>query len=472
MKEASPPRICSICGVGLERTADDCPKCGAGVAEPAVGAPHIEKRSFKPYANIGSPRDKELYETLCRALPETDPVERPWCGIGLEVGLLAVSPTNITVAAIGEVNGVQQAVVHVPQNWREPWYVETAEGARHQTPDNPCAQAERAISTIKHSLDSFLRNGDPLTFPCIKYLILFPDGYTFAGPTEFSILERNDVLTLRLKNFRELAEAIVEPSPQQRLDSRKYRAWIESSVLRKSDESIVGTWLDPAFDKVETEPAKRQRWWLRHQEVAVEKEEVLSSDHLQTMPIQQKFKWRQSKLTLTVITGIIIVMMWLWLNEATKPPTSVSHSSAPLSHPRPQNSINAAEVLQPGIPQDRLSAPEHQKPEIVPATEVGRSSEKQKPEVKEKNRMSESAGKPRDSAQGAEDFELEGRKIELQIHQAIRRRAISGVTVHFAGETAHLNGRVDTESQKFAAEKAARSVPGVREVHSSIDVNF
>jgi hypothetical protein len=194
----------------------------------------------------------------------------------------------------------------VPQNWREPWYVETADGARHQAPDNPCDRAERAISTIKHSLGSLLAAGDQPTFPYIKYLIIFPDGYTFEGTKEFFIIERDEVLTLNLRNFRELAGGDLRTDSQQRLDSRKYRAWIEGSVLRKSDDSIVGTWLDPAFDEVEAEPAKRQRWrlrHLRHQQVSAEAKALSSSANLRAIPMQQKFKRRQSKLAMTVITG-------------------------------------------------------------------------------------------------------------------------------------------------------------------------
>ena len=280
--------------------------------EPAVGAPDIEKRSFKPYANISSPIENDLYKMLAQAFSERNPRERPWCGIGVEVGLLAVSPTNLTVADIREVNGVQQAVVHVPQNWREPWYVETADGARHQVLGNPCDRAERAISSIKHSLESFLSSGDQPTFRSIKYLIIFPDGYTFEGPKEFFIIERDEVLTLKLRNSPDLTEAILAPTQHQRVDSRKCRAWVEDSIFRKSDDSILGTWLDPAFDKVEAEPAKKQRWrlhHLRHQEVSAEKQAVSSSDSLRTTAIQQKFKWRQPKLPQTVINGMIIVII-------------------------------------------------------------------------------------------------------------------------------------------------------------------
>jgi hypothetical protein len=167
LKRESRPKKCPMCGVVLEPTINHCPECRARVDEPASGAPDMEK-PFKPYGNIRSPMENDLYKMLAQALSERDPRERPWCGIGVEVGLLAVSPTNLTVGDVREVNGVQQADVHLPQNWREPWYVETADGTRHQLPNNPCDQAERAISTIKHTLDSFVSAGDQPLFRCIS----------------------------------------------------------------------------------------------------------------------------------------------------------------------------------------------------------------------------------------------------------------------------------------------------------------
>ena len=174
-----------------------------------------------------------------------------------------------------------------------------------------------------------------------KYLVIFPDGYTFQGPKEFFIIEREEVLRLNLKNFRDLTEAILAPTQRQTLDSRKYREWIERSILRKSDESILGTWLDPAFDKVEVERAKKQGWRLRHvrrQVLSAEKPAVSSSDSLRTTPIQKKFNWRQPKLTLTVITGIVIAIIGWRLYDAAKPLTLVSRSNSPSSYPRPENS--------------------------------------------------------------------------------------------------------------------------------------
>jgi hypothetical protein len=71
-----------------------------------------------------------------------------------------------------------------------------------------------------------------------------------------------------------------------------------------------------------------------------------------------------------------------------------------------------------------------------------------------------------------DDAENRRKKLELQVVKAIQNRAIAGVQVSVIGSAAFLDGRVATERQKSAAEKAARSVPEVKEVHSRIVVNF
>jgi general secretion pathway protein A len=64
------------------------------------------------------------------------------------------------------------------------------------------------------------------------------------------------------------------------------------------------------------------------------------------------------------------------------------------------------------------------------------------------------------------------RDLEIQIYQAIHRRAISGVDVYVDGGTAYLGGRVATRSQKLAAVRAARGVPGVQHVRDRIVVEW
>jgi osmotically-inducible protein OsmY len=60
----------------------------------------------------------------------------------------------------------------------------------------------------------------------------------------------------------------------------------------------------------------------------------------------------------------------------------------------------------------------------------------------------------------------------VEIHKAINNRAITGVQVSVVGGIAFLDGRVETERQKAAAEEAARSVPAIKYIRNRIEVNF
>ena len=59
-------------------------------------------------------------------------------------------------------------------------------------------------------------------------------------------------------------------------------------------------------------------------------------------------------------------------------------------------------------------------------------------------------------------------KIEVEIRKAIQNRAISGVTVSLIDGTAYLDGKVATERQKSMAERAARSIPEVKDVRNRL----
>ncbi len=62
-------------------------------------------------------------------------------------------------------------------------------------------------------------------------------------------------------------------------------------------------------------------------------------------------------------------------------------------------------------------------------------------------------------------------RLEFDIYKAIATRAITGVEVSVIDGTVVLGGRVATESQKIAAARAARSVPGVKYIRDQILVN-
>ena len=80
-----------------------------------------------------------------------------------------------------------------------------------------------------------------------------------------------------------------------------------------------------------------------------------------------------------------------------------------------------------------------------------------------------SAGNSR-QAPVAENADAQRKLLEAQVYKAIENRAIMGVDVSVINGTAYLEGRVATERQRDAAERAARSVAGVQRVRNRIAV--
>ena len=72
----------------------------------------------------------------------------------------------------------------------------------------------------------------------------------------------------------------------------------------------------------------------------------------------------------------------------------------------------------------------------------------------------------------ANDQQIAGRKLEMEIYKAISDRAITGVEIVSVSDgTVYLNGRVATPRQKLAAVRAALSVPGVKSVRDRIVID-
>ena len=66
--------------------------------------------------------------------------------------------------------------------------------------------------------------------------------------------------------------------------------------------------------------------------------------------------------------------------------------------------------------------------------------------------------------------ELRRKRVEHEVEQAIQNRAIEGVNVSVIGRTVYLTGQVETERQRAAAEQAARGIPEVGNIRSSISI--
>lgn len=72
----------------------------------------------------------------------------------------------------------------------------------------------------------------------------------------------------------------------------------------------------------------------------------------------------------------------------------------------------------------------------------------------------------------ANDQEIAGRKLEMEVYKAISDRAITGVEIVSVSDgTVYLDGRVATPRQKLAAVRAAMSVPGVKSVRDRIAID-
>jgi hypothetical protein len=466
---ATPSKECPRCRAVLEPPVESCWKCGENVHSDIRTEPCDDRRPFKLYLDRSADLGRRVYEQLIQAFSEVDPRERPWCGIGVVADLLAVTPRGVTVAVIEELSGVEKGVVHVSQNWREPWQVETGDRAKHPMQSNPCDEAERAITAVKSSLKSFLKGDEQAVFPCMKCFIAFPDGYAFEGPKDFSMLDRDGVITLSLRNCRDLPDAILRPTEGEELDSRQYRKWIEE-LLKSKDDSTLGTWLDPAFDKPEPEPPKRQFWRFSYpvsRKPPAKEEELPSSNPPQTSSVQAKLKGSQFKFALTVISAILVGMVG-WGMQSVEERTAQSPA---LESPPP-------EVTQTASTQDIPLSTAGEKEEILPPAQSieppqpVQPRESQAPVARKKDPPIKSTIKPEVSrTQAPGDPELRRQKVELQIRNAILRRAVTGVSVYFDGNMAYLRGQVETENQKSAAEKAAGNVPGVKEIYNTINVD-
>jgi hypothetical protein len=78
----------------------------------------------------------------------------------------------------------------------------------------------------------------------------------------------------------------------------------------------------------------------------------------------------------------------------------------------------------------------------------------------------------RSPVKASNDPNIRKKKIEVAVDNAIQNRAIDGVSVSFVDGTVYLDGEVATERQKAMAERAARSVPEVKQVRNRLSVKF
>lgn len=119
--------------------------------------------------------------------------------------------------------------------------------------------------------------------------------------------------------------------------------------------------------------------------------------------------------------------------------------------------------------QGNLAPPESEKLIDSPAATAAENSSK-------KTQTAPTATRPRPTRKSPQPLPAENsgtrrKLLEAEIYQAIENRAILGVEVSVVDGTAYLEGRVATQRQKQAAERAARSVSGIERVRNRIVVS-
>jgi general secretion pathway protein A len=113
---------------------------------------------------------------------------------------------------------------------------------------------------------------------------------------------------------------------------------------------------------------------------------------------------------------------------------------------------------------EKEKASESQASEATAQSSAPTNTTKSRDEIKK-------ASKSRPGTEAANNLTADRKRVELQIYKAIHNRAISGVEVAFVNGRAYLDGRVDSENQRLAADRAARSVPEVKQVRNRITIN-
>lgn len=148
-------------------------------------------------------------------------------------------------------------------------------------------------------------------------------------------------------------------------------------------------------------------------------------------------------------------------------------------HEAPPENLKTVQSMAPEMPLTSAQQPEassvdaNAKPILeasktgAPTSAVARNRHQEPPTEKKDDQTDEAT---RAATKGT-NTKLASDRLEFDIHRAIAKHAIRGVSVTVIDDTVVLGGRVDTENQKLAAAKAASKVPGVKYVRDQIIVN-
>jgi hypothetical protein len=463
--------FCGHCGTDLiEAQPTEVPKNNPTedhISSPAKAEPTSPQSiGEKTRSSFSSAFKKKINDDLAEAFASLDPRETPWFGFDFNAEFVAVTPYGVTVAAIVDPGAIEKATIYKSLFPEGPWLLTVPDGTDLDI-DNPILKAQRTMRAFEDKLAAFFSHQRKTSQPVrVNGLIVFPDGYDLKNANEpYTLAEGN--AGLRVINAGDLAKELLKPPAQQAgLSPELWREWLYTSVLpTQDDDSIALTWLDPNGDTIShrvrtlssQKPAKNYR-----------ARPPRSSEDLSDASGASVGR----KPRVGVIAGLSLVLVVgsiaLW---------DVYAPNEPLSQ-----GFLARRVLGKNGRTEPAPVKELQRKEVA--------GDRDSSALNEPHSSSDGNGLPEtnvadskaaDPVSPAEKSFPDGntpvvpawqKTVEDQIDRAIHRRAVDGVYVAFVNDTAYLTGAVLSEKQKAAAEEAARKVPGVKRVQSSISVKW
>jgi hypothetical protein len=427
-------------------------------AEQSAGPepPSQSKRPFEknPFPDIGTRFKKTIHDTLVQGLSRVDSDKRPWFGKEAGPDLLAVSPQAITVAEIIDPRGIEKAVVHSSLDPLASWLLTTPDGAVHPLP-NPVPRTLQAIRGVRLKFTPHLERKTDEFHIRVKGLVVFPDDYDVSR-VKRQVDYDTATTVMRVINARELPEEIRKPVQPRRINAQRCREWLYATILKGGENgSVAGTWLDPHG----AESSKRSRA-IAGQASAAQSRMIPEPSACAPTPAPRTKRIVAGMAGLSLVVALPVLIA-LWQLDRLR--FLIAFAESPAREDPPVQSV----PLEPSQPSetterdDRPEQPSHAVDERPPA-DVERDA------VQNHGiGVAEADGNGEDQPPSTE---VQRKAIEDRIDTAIRNRAVGGVKVSFIDDTAYLAGEVISHNQKAAAERAARAIPEVKRVRSSISV--
>jgi hypothetical protein len=383
----------------------------------------------------------------------------------MEVGpdLLAACPQAIIVAKIIDPRGIEKAFVHSSLDPLRSWLLTKPDGSDHSL-ENPVPKALQAIRGVRTTLGPYLESRARVSGLRLKGLIVFPDEYEI-GRVKQQVNYDTATTVMRIINVRELPEEVFKPVQRQRIDPERCREWLRATVLKGAENGFTaGTWLDPNAADI----SKRARTIagqasvVRQGTIPDMSQPSAGTPPARSLPKIGRIVARTAELSL-VLAVVVLISLWQLdrLRSLNPFPQSLAREGVPVppSESPPQSQDGAAPQVEDSNGSNR------------PSPSVG------EPPLPDREKIAAETGHtgltaPDSVAEDQARFspEIKRKAIEDRIDTAIRNRAVAGVKVSFVDDTAYLDGEVISHNQKAAAERAARAIPEVKRVRSSISV--